>query len=428
MKRALVLSGGGAKGSYELGVYKALKKLGIKIDIITGTSIGALNGAVLSTGDYTKAKRLWLKMSSDEVFNYTFKAKSEYPKIAKDILKNKGLSFAKAEEILSSVLDEDKIRKSKIDFGLITYNLKSRMPKALTKDQIPHGKLVPYILASATCFPMVEMKKIDGEYYVDGGYYDNLPINLAIDMGADEVIAVDLSAIGIKQKVKDENVKIDYIKNTFAKDFILDFDPSNARKNIRMGYNDTMKHYGKLDGKKYTFRKGDLKRNYNNLEDYYIKLLKKVLLSDSSIIKVADILKNRRYKSIFLKIKQGKSLATEVNSSMEYLGTIFDIDTEYIYSTERFNKKLIKEARSLDYITIDKNLKGKMLISYIYNKYMNSDDKKEVYKRLFNIALIFQKDFLAALYLIAISDRHPITLKSDKFFEELLKSLKNDVK
>ena len=243
MKRALVLSGGGAKGAYELGVYKALKKLGIKIDIITGTSIGALNGAVLSTGDYNKAKRLWLKMSSSEVFNYTFKSSAEYPKIAKDIIKNKGLSFDKASEVLSSVLDEDKIRKSKIDFGLVTFNLKNRVPKVLTKDQIPKGKLVSYILASATCFPMVEMKKIDGEYYVDGGYYDNLPINLAIDMGADEIIAVDLSAIGIKQKVKDEDIKIDYIKNNLSKDFILDFNPTSARRNIRIGYNDTMKYY-----------------------------------------------------------------------------------------------------------------------------------------------------------------------------------------
>ncbi len=424
MKRALVLSGGGAKGSYELGVYKALKRLGIKIDIITGTSIGALNGAVLSTGDYRKAKKLWLKMSSSEVFNYTFKNSKEYPKIAKDIIKNKGLKFDKAEAVLGSVLDEDKIRKSKIDFGLVTFNLKSRMPKVLTKDQIPKGKLVSYILASATCFPMVEVKKIDGESYVDGGYYDNLPINLAIDMGADEIIAVDLSAIGIKQKVKDEDVKIDYIKKDLKNDFILDFNPDSAKRNIRAGYNDTMKHFKKLDGNNYTFRKGDLDKNYNNISDYYIKLLKKILISDESKIKLTNILKNKRYQNIFLNIKQGKSLTREVNASLEYLGSLFGIDSEYVYSIERFNRKLIKEAKNLNYITLDRNLKGKMLIGYIYNKYMDAEKKDEVYKKLFNIALIFQKDFLAALYLIAISNRYPITLKSDKFFDEILSSLK----
>lgn len=424
MKRALVLSGGGAKGSYELGVYKALKKLGIKIDIITGTSIGALNGAVLSTGDYHKAKRLWLKMSSSEVFNYSFKTKTEYPKIAKDIIKNKGLPFDKAEKVLSSVLDEDKIRKSKIDFGLVTFNLKNRVPKVLRKSEIPKGKLVSYILASATCFPMVEMKQIDGEYYVDGGYYDNLPINLAIDMGADEIIAVDLSAIGIKQKVKDEDVKIDYIKNNVSKDFILDFNPESARKNIKIGYNDTMKYYKKLDGKNYTFKKGHLEKNYNNISDYYIKLLKKILLSDVSKIKITNILKNRRYQNIFLNIKQGKSLEKEINSSLEYLGSLFGIEKEQVYNVENFNRKIIREAKTLNYITIDRNLKGKMLIGYIYNKYMNTENKEEIYKKLFNIALIFQKDFLAALYLIAISNRYPITLKSDRFFDEILSNIK----
>ena len=141
-----------------------------------------------------------------------------------------------------------------------------------------------------------------------------------------------------------------------------------------------------------------------------------------------ELLKNRRYQNIFLNIKQGKSLEKEINSSLEYLGTLFDIDSDHVYNIERFNRKLIREAKSLNYITLDRNLKGKMLIGYIYNKYMEADNKDTVYKKLFNIALIFQKDFLAALYLIAISNRYPITLKSDKFFDEVLDNLKKDVK
>lgn len=424
MKRALVLSGGGAKGSYELGVYKALKRLGIKIDIITGTSIGALNGAVLCTGDYRKAKRMWLKLSASDMFNYTFKDSKEYPKIAKDILKNKGLKFDKAEEIIRGLLDENKIRKSKIDYGLVTVNLNSMVPKMLTKSQIPKGKLISYVIASATCFPMVEMKKIDNDYYVDGGYYDNLPINLAIDMGADEIIAVDLSAVGLKQKVKDEDVKIDYIKKDLSDDFILDFNPISAKRNIRAGYNDTMKHFKKLDGSVYTFKRNDLAKNYNNLGDSYIELFKQVLVSSESKAKLIDIFKNKRYQNIFTSIKQGKGLEREMNSSIEYLGELFEINSEYVYSIDRFNRKLVKEAKNLNYITIDKNLKGKMLVGYIYNRYMEADNKEEVYNKLLNIALIFQKDFLAALYLITISNKYPIVLKTDKLFDELIKELK----
>ena len=53
--KALVLSGGGSKGAYQIGAWKALKKLHIKFDIVTGTSVGALNGALVTQKSYRKA-------------------------------------------------------------------------------------------------------------------------------------------------------------------------------------------------------------------------------------------------------------------------------------------------------------------------------------------------------------------------------------
>ena len=421
MKRALVLSGGGAKGSYQLGVYKALKKLGIKIDIITGTSIGSINGALLVTGDYKKAKKLWLTIKSDTIFNYTFENPKEYPKIVKELVTNKALNIEKGEEFISKIIDEEKIRKSKIDYGLVTVNLKTKVPKMLTKEAIPKGKLISYIIASATCFPAIQLKEIDGENYIDGGYYDNLPINLAIDMGADEVIAVDLSAIGIKQKVKNSDVKIDYIKHSDKHMFTLDFNPTTAKKNIKLGYNDTMKYYKKLEGNIYTFKKGDLERNYNKISNNYISLFKQILSNEKDTL-LTEIFKNQRYKNILSNIKQNKKIDVEINKSLEYLGTIFDLDEQKVYNIDVFNRKLIREAKNLSYLTLDKNLKGKMLIGYIYNKYMNSEDKQEVHKKLLNIALIFQKDFLAAVYLIAISQKYLFTLYSDKLYNSLSKN------
>ena len=121
-------------------------------------------------------------------------------------------------------------------------------------------------------------------------------------------------------------------------------------------------------------------------------------------------------------IKQNKKIAVEINKSLEYLGTIFDLDEQKVYNIDVFNRKLIREAKNLSYLTLDKNLKGKMLIGYIYNKYMNSEDKQEVHKKLLNIALIFQKDFLAAVYLIAISQKYLFTLYSDKLYNSLSKN------
>ena len=58
-KKALVLGGGGAKGSYQMGAWKAFIELGKTWDIITGTSIGSLNGAVMVEGDFDRAEKLW---------------------------------------------------------------------------------------------------------------------------------------------------------------------------------------------------------------------------------------------------------------------------------------------------------------------------------------------------------------------------------
>ena len=57
--KAFVLSGGGSKGSYQIGVWKALRKMHIKFDIVTGTSVGALNGALITQNTYHKAVKIW---------------------------------------------------------------------------------------------------------------------------------------------------------------------------------------------------------------------------------------------------------------------------------------------------------------------------------------------------------------------------------
>ena len=206
--------------------------------------------------------------------------------------------------------------------------------------------------------------------------------------------------------------------------FTLDFNPTTAKKNIKLGYNDTMKYYKKLEGNIYTFKKGDLERNYNKISNNYISLFKQILSNEKDTL-LTEIFKNQRYKNILSNIKQNKKIDVEINKSLEYLGTIFDLDEQKVYNIDVFNRKLIREAKNLSYLTLDKNLKGKMLIGYIYNKYMNSEDKQEVHKKLLNIALIFQKDFLAALYLISISNKYPLTLKSERFYEEILSTIKN---
>ena len=65
----LVLEGGGAKGAYQIGAWKALKEAGVKIRGVSGTSVGALNGALICMDDLEKAENLWRNISYSQIMN-----------------------------------------------------------------------------------------------------------------------------------------------------------------------------------------------------------------------------------------------------------------------------------------------------------------------------------------------------------------------
>ena len=72
VKRAVVFSGGGAKGGYQIGAWKALREIGFEPDLVTGTSVGALNGALMALGKYEDARSIWENMSLDSVTRVFF--------------------------------------------------------------------------------------------------------------------------------------------------------------------------------------------------------------------------------------------------------------------------------------------------------------------------------------------------------------------
>ena len=250
-KLGLVLSGGGAKGAYEIGVYKALKKLNKSIDIVTGTSIGAINGMFVAQKDLKGALKLWKNMSFKTIYD-----EEEFPlmedealtkiyiQYAKNFINEGGLDIYKMKNIFDKYFKPHKFYSSNIDYGLVTYNFSQNKPVLKTKKDLPKEQVKDYILASASCYPAFKPYLINDEMYIDGGYYDNLPINLAIDMGATEIIAVDLRAIGFKKNVKDKTVDITYIAPRNKIGSFLVFDKNQAKKSIKLGYNDTMKTYG----------------------------------------------------------------------------------------------------------------------------------------------------------------------------------------
>ena len=199
--------------------------------------------------------------------------KAIYKKYVRESFKNRGMDVTNLESTIDKVLNENRLRKSHIKFGLITCKMPGFKPLQLTVEDIPNGKLRDYLVASATLFPAFKKKSIDNCNYVDGGYYDNLPFNLAVKMGATEIIAVDIGVFGLKKPFNHKDVKITYITPRNNLGSILLFHKDFARRGIRLGYNDTLKTFGRLDGDKYTFKRGHLNKNFMKYGIIYKEIL-----------------------------------------------------------------------------------------------------------------------------------------------------------
>lgn len=266
-KWALVLAGGGAKGAYHLGVWQALAELGIEVGCITGTSIGSINGALFCQGAYEAALALWQEISIDKVVdlsnvdldgNNLFEIKN-IPALVAEIQKTSGLTMQPLHDLLLETVDEESIRTSPIEYGLVTCTVPKFAAVELFKEQIPQGELVDYMMASA-CLPGFRSKKINNQTFVDGGVINNMPVNMAIQKGYRNIVAVDVGGIGVVRGV-DATAK--NIVNIRCDDKIIktmEFDQTGIARIIRKGYYDTFRAFGRLAGERYYFNIGDYYR------------------------------------------------------------------------------------------------------------------------------------------------------------------------
>lgn len=387
--RALVLSGGGSKGAYQIGVWKALRKLGIKYDIITGTSVGALNGAIMVQNNYYKAYKLWSDISMEKIFDGRIENYSDtlslYKEYLKNFVKNKGSKPSGLESILDELLNTKRFYRSKINYGLVTFNKTNKTPKLLQKKDIPESKLKDYLIASASAYPAFTSKEIEGIEFIDGGYYDNTPINLAIDMGADEAILVDLTTVGIRKSAKKKIKTIKIKPKNDLGNFML-FDKETSRRNLKYGYNDAMKAFNKYEGNKYTFKLHSIEKFQNRYKETFTYTFNKIINSKAALITLTKLLKldNNSNKKIIDRI---------ILKAIEHVGETLNIDDTKIYSLNKFIKLVKKDLN----IRKKYNIKTRGL--EIYNLI-----KEEKYAKVKKEALKKPIDFITALCLYTIDE------------------------
>ena len=208
-KIGLVLSGGGAKGAYQIGVWKALEDLGIaqNISIFSGTSAGALNAVILAQGDTRLAEEIWNEISSKDILQV--QPMKFIPLILSLFGGNRGsVSLSLLKELLSSGVFSRKELSRLIERYVNPEKIKSRNKKvyvACTKVSMPpRAKYFPIhkcplqrtkkILLASSAIPGVFGKEeIDNSEYYDGGLTDYIPIFPVYSEGCDVIISVFLS-------------------------------------------------------------------------------------------------------------------------------------------------------------------------------------------------------------------------------------------
>lgn len=265
-KTALVLSGGGSRGAYEAGAWQALTELGIQIDIVTGTSVGAINGAMVVQGDLDNTVRLWKEIETHMIFDVP--EGTQPREYAREIVFHKGAGTSGLKKLLKKYIDEETLRSAPADFGVVIVELPTFTPHYVYKEEMKPGQLLDYILASASLYPAIHSCKIDGKEYIDGGYADVMPVQMALDKGADEVIAVYLNAVGIvDRKALQATPNLTLIESKWDLGSTLIFDTDNARRIMRLGYLDAMKAYHVFDGEYYTFARGSFDKTTLKMAD-----------------------------------------------------------------------------------------------------------------------------------------------------------------
>lgn len=351
---ALALSGGGTRGAYEVGAYKALNEIGINIKAIAGTSIGALNGAMFLSANLEKAEDMYNKIDISNVLDVDNDINTDKDifdfrnifKLIKDYTKKKGLDNKPLKELIEKEVDIEKIYKSDIDFGLVTYSIKSKKALEVFKEDIKKEEFVDFLLASA-CFPIYKAQKIQDEEYFDGFFHDNMPINMLIKRGYKNIIAIDLGSKNANKKLIDKNVYVKLVKPSENLGGIFEFNKDRIKFNMKLGYLDTMKAFNKLRGHMYYFRPYEFNR-----------LLYKFTLEELYGLEyAADIYNIDKYNIYTCKDFLNKILKKHREATRNY---------DKVRNTLDF-KKLIKEGKEINKI-IDKGLGLCLMVDMINNK------------------------------------------------------------
>ena len=344
-KRALVLSGGGTKGIYQCGAVSALKKLGKdNWDIITGTSVGALNAAMLVQGDFDVMDQMYEELEAERIVSGYVPKDLSLPGLIRDhrnvlpvlgdYLKNVGLDISPFLDMVEHCFNPDKFFASPVDFGCVVTRKQGSTPVFVTKDMMRENG-VDWLVASASAYPAFPVKVIDGEEYMDGGYVDNTPIDFAMQLGAEEIISIEMHEKVLHPGyLGREHITIIHPQHELFS--LLEFDKIKLIRAKTIGYLDTMKTFGILSGIRYAFAPYQIPAEYDR---WYLQVMRLEAMayrsggkwtSQEPVMETLRQFSHRRaldYKEMFC-------------SSLDVLMTIAGLDETVVWEFDKARQEL----------------------------------------------------------------------------------------
>ena len=261
-KLGVCLTGGGARGGYQVGALRALEELGILKNVLafSGTSIGAANAAVVASNGVESAYNVWMSMPDNNI-----------PKNQKERQRRFSFEFERGifsmeifEKVMETSVDYDKLRQKEVyatiseggkeKDGLLEL-LKLSLDYYIKKE--PHAKYLPLhklsdkriqkgIVASCSIPIFFSPVTIDGKKYYDGGVFDNTPVKPLVENGCDEIIVIHLHKN--RSHVNKEhfpNVVFHEIRHSSGRELgrILKFSKKQTKQLYDYGYEDVMTYY-----------------------------------------------------------------------------------------------------------------------------------------------------------------------------------------
>jgi len=256
----VVLSSDGSKSSFEIGAWKALRELNIRISCVSGSFVGALNAALISQGDFEKAVRFWRYVSAKSLFSLSKAIAEKYTndwsrleakafrKQFVAYIQERNSSVAPLKELIDSFIDEKEIRKSSVAFSFVAVSVLTHDAEMINLKKIPKGRLNHFLLAAA-CYPQISMvnRSLEPDFSADISPYKLLEAD-----GAEEILSTD-EILAIPPNLR-SNVQT--IRASEAMEFSLNESVEKMRSNIQLGYMDTLRIFEESLGEYYFIKDG----------------------------------------------------------------------------------------------------------------------------------------------------------------------------